>query len=685
MANFAATLLQLFASLWVLHANFGIHSALAGASSSQWIVVVNGESLHSLTLANHYCQLRDIPARNVIILKKLPNTNSISIDEFRNLILSPVLEQVEARQLTNHIQGIAYSCDIPTAIELQEDLKSVKDLPKVLTPTGSLNGMTYLFRWVQQKDPSYIMPDSNWYASHDASVLLKVFQGTPESLEELRKWIVEDGQHEKAAERLDQLRAESANSFPFDFLAAQQWALAGDNKKAISRLNDAVRKGWKYRGEIVNDPSFDSLREDKEFQRIVSRCPNEEFKTINVKGFDARNFFAPNCTESNNPKHGVSYLMSMVLSHTANNRLSIDEAISHLERSSLADFTRPSGTFYFSKTSDVRSTTRQPNFQSAIDELKKLKQDTQIIETALPPVGSAVAGITFGISDFDWNRSGAKLLPGSLADNLTSFGGVMAPSGQTKATELLRFGAAAASGTVTEPYALQFKFPLPSLHAFYAKGFTCAEAFYASVQSPYQLLILGDPLCQPYATPPRFKISGCKDRQTVSGVVDIAFAPSEEDNSSDPVQLTWTIDGKPQSQSTFQSKLSIQVAPEDRGAFEWRFIAKGPKPIESRWEKSLWILCGPQDSHLDLQVPKRWSIKKDGNRLKLKLLNKPADLDARLRFHWDTLEAQANEAGEFEIDTQRIGLGPVRLQPVACNQDGQVVFAGLPIRVYVED
>jgi hypothetical protein len=645
-------------------------STLGGTSASQWILVVNGQSQNSLTLANHYCLLRDIPARNVVILNDIPNANSISIDEFRKLILSPVLEQIDARQLSNHIQGIAYSCDLPTAIDLQSDLKNVKDLPKVLTPTGSINGMTYLFRWVMQNDPSYIGPDSNWYATHDAASLLKIHQGTPESIEELRKWIDED-QNEQAAARLDQLRNESANSYPLDFLAARQWALAGDSKKATVRLNDAVRKGWRYRSEILDDPSFDALRD-------------EEFKVLPAKGFEARNFFAPNCTESTNPKHGVSYLLSMVLSHTANNRLTINEAITHLERSSLADFTRPSGTFFFSKTSDVRTTTREPNFQIAIDELKKLKQNAQIIESVLPPVGSSVAGITFGVSNFDWNRSGAKLLPGSLADNLTSLGGVMPASSQTKATELLRFGAAAASGTVAEPYALQFKFPLPSLHAHYAKGLTAAESFYASIQSPYQLLILGDPLCQPYATPPRFKLSGCKDRQRLADKIALEFLPSEEDNSSDSVQLTWLIDGKIQTQTNFLNKLSIDVAPEDRGAYEWRFITKGPKPIETRWEKSLWVLAGPEETHVSLDAPKRWS-RKNGQRLKLKVPMIPEGTQIRLRFHWNTLEAKHDAQGQFELDPDRLGSGPVRLQPLVCDPDGNILYAGLPSNIYIED
>ncbi|MEK0425605.1 MAG: hypothetical protein RJB11_1696 [Planctomycetota bacterium] len=655
----------------------------AGTSASQWVVVVNGKSKNSLTLANHYCQLRDIPARNVIVLKDLPDSNTISIDEFRQSILGPVLEQIESRQLSSHVQGVAYSCDIPTAIDLREDLKSVKELPKILTPTGSLNGMTYLFRWVQQKDPSYIGPDSNWYATHDASVLMKIYQGSPESIKELREWIEQD-QHELAAERLDELRKESANSYPLDFLAAQRWALAGDNKKALVRLGDAVRKGWRYRGEILNDPSFDELREDKEFQKIVSRCPNDEFKVLPAKAFDARNFFAPNCTDSTNPKHGVSYMLSMVLSHTANNRLTIEEAIAHLERSSLADFTNPKGTFFFSKTSDVRTTTREPNFAIAIDELKRLKKETQIIESVLPPAASQVAGITFGVSDFDWNRSGAKLLPGSLADNLTSLGGVMTPSSQTKATELLRFGAAAASGTVTEPYALQFKFPLPSLHAYYAKGLTAAEAFYATVQSPYQLLILGDPMCQPYAVPPRFKVTGCTDRQTISGKIALEFKPSDEEASSDPIQLTWLIDGKPQTQTNFITNLNIQVADQDRGAYEWRFVTKGPKPTETRWENSLWVLSGPPETHLKLQAPERWSAKQN-QRLKVQVTNSPKDTQVKLRFHWDLLDMNPNDQGEFEIEADRLGRGPVRLQPVACDDQGNVLYAGLPIKIYIEN
>ena len=71
-------------------------------------------------------------------------------------------------------------------------------------------------------------------------------------------------------------------------------------------------------------------------------------------------------------------------------------------------------------------------------------------------------------------------------------------AGQTPLAEFLRQGAAGASGTVTEPYAIQAKFPSPFIHVHYASGCTLAESFYQSVTGPYQLLIVGDPLAQPW-------------------------------------------------------------------------------------------------------------------------------------------------------------------------------------------
>ena len=124
-----------------------------------------------------------------------------------------------------------------------------------------------------------------------------------------------------------------------------------------------------------------------------------------------------------------------------------------------------------------------------------------IAEHGILPTGrSDVQGLMAGASDFDWRSSGSTIRPGAICEHLTSTGGMLTErAGQTPLTEFLRFGAAASSGAVTKPYAIQDKFPVPALHIYYAQGCSLAEAYYQSVFGPYQLLIVGDPLCRPWA------------------------------------------------------------------------------------------------------------------------------------------------------------------------------------------
>ena len=179
-----------------------------------------------------------------------------------------------------------------------------------------------------------------------------------------------------------------------------------------------------------------------------------------------------------------------------------------LRRAAAADFTHTGGVFYFSDTSNIRSQTRQPLFAESVAALTDMGFAAEIIGTTLPRRKPSVLGAQLGSANFDWSKSGSTLVPGSIADNLTSFGGVMTmPSSQVKLTELIKAGAAGSSGTVTEPFSLAFKFPTPYLYVHYAQGATLAEAFYQSVFGPYQLLIVGDPLCQPFSNAPNHPLT----------------------------------------------------------------------------------------------------------------------------------------------------------------------------------
>ncbi len=126
----------------------------AGVTASQWVVVVNGNSQASKTIANHYCVLRGIPDRNVIVLKEVPALERTTSEEYRSKILQPIVVAIQERGLAGHIQGIAFSADFPTAIDFTRDVTEIKDLPKYLRPVGSLNGLTYLYKLAASKEPS---------------------------------------------------------------------------------------------------------------------------------------------------------------------------------------------------------------------------------------------------------------------------------------------------------------------------------------------------------------------------------------------------------------------------------------------------------------------------------------------------------------------------------------------------
>ncbi len=196
---------------------------------------------------------------------------------------------------------------------------------------------------------------------------------------------------------------------------------------------------------------------------------------------------------------GPSYLLSTVLAVTQGRGTTLAEAIDVLERAASADGKGEKATFYFSDSSDVRSTTRSPLFKDAAAILRDLGHNVIIDIDRLPQKQSRLMGVMLGSANYDWPAAQNQMLPGAIAENLTSTSGVLHQNNdQTSMVELLRGGAAATSGTVTEPFALQFKFPTPHLFAYYAAGLSLAESFYLAVESPYQLLIVGDPLCRPY-------------------------------------------------------------------------------------------------------------------------------------------------------------------------------------------
>jgi uncharacterized protein (TIGR03790 family) len=235
------------------------------------------------------------------------------------------------------------------------------------------------------------------------------------------------------------------------------------------------------------------------------------------KGFRASYGWSPT-GESVDPAVGRQYVLSTVLAVTSGRGNSIDEVSNYLRSAAGADATHPEGTIYLMENSNVRSTTREWAFERTVTALAKPGLNVRIETGTLPQQRRDVMGAVIGAANFDWKASGSRILPGAICEHLTSFGGDMrAGASQTPLSEFLRYGAAGSSGTVTEPYAIQAKFPTAFLHVSYANGCSLAESFYQSVSGPYQLLIVGDPLCQPWAHPPNVLAAGIESGETLSG------------------------------------------------------------------------------------------------------------------------------------------------------------------------
>jgi uncharacterized protein (TIGR03790 family) len=197
-----------------------------------------------------------------------------------------------------------------------------------------------------------------------------------------------------------------------------------------------------------------------------------------------------------------------------------------INRSVRADYSNPTGTFYFVETSDALRSARRVLYKEAIF----------LSRFAAPQVGeqiyigntlagrTQVVGISMGcVMAYCFTNN--TYVNGALGDHLTSFGGDyhnMYDLQQARVLDWMGAGCVASYGTVIEPCARTEKFPDPRISFWYQEGFTAGESYWMSVSHPYQGLFTGDPLCQPFAKPATIRVEGIESNSVVSGIVSIS-------------------------------------------------------------------------------------------------------------------------------------------------------------------
>ncbi len=509
-------------------------------------IVANAGDATSVTIAREYASLRKVPSSNVMVLRGVPPRDTVSLADFRALILDPILAEIRARRLTRQIACIAYSSGFPYAVDVSPAMAG-RSFPRYITQPASLTGMTYLHtllgkgvaRWEGEApaEPAFLAMDANWYyrgirrpvrpkpysradanarAELDAIVMrIQPKLGAGEPAPDVKASLT------RALEIGRGLSNRHADDASLMYDLACLCALSRRPDDAMRSLRLAVKAGWINAAHTERDPDLTTLRARSDFRALIAGMRSVRLQVEPPRPFEPGSRWSP----AGLPVQGASgraYLPACMLAYVGVRANTVTEALASLRRSASADCRRPRGTIYFMASSDqARTGPRQWAFEPAKAALARLGVRAEIQTGFLPMDRADVAGAVIGAATVDWKSSRSRILPGAFCDHLTSLAGVMRGGGQTLLSEWIRHGAAGSSGTVTEPYNLPAKFPSAFLHVFYAHGCTLAEAFYQSVAGPYQQLIVGDPLCAPWARPIIVRTAGIKPDMTVRRPVSL--------------------------------------------------------------------------------------------------------------------------------------------------------------------
>ncbi|WP_146413677.1 hypothetical protein [Crateriforma conspicua] len=640
-----------------------------GLAGENVILVVNGNSKASRTVANHYAHLRDIPSINVVVLDDVPTGLSVSLNDFRDRILKPVLETLNERKIAAQARVICYSAGFPTSVKINEHTAKLtdEDQKKYQRPLGSINGLTYLYRFLFADDPLYLGWGPNLYCRGAIErSFVNPFGG--ENGERFDQAVVDFNSDDPkaAAEAFADLAREFPTLSPLSVRAAEAYGRAGDTANAAQWVVNALRAGWTNATYLRQSDDLSDVVSMSAVSKALDQISDAPAVLQSPIGFDSQLGWTSSGYPIPVTKGGLPYMQSCVLGVVHERGSTVDQIIEYLELAASADRTFPDAVFGYSKTGDVRSKTRMPGLPAALGRLLSQGQTPSIFKKPLPDDAQTYAGLMLGTATMNLRDRNFRMAPGAIAESLTSLGAAFGTASQTKLTELLHAGAAISSGAVTEPFSLQFKFPLPSIHAYYAEGVTAIEAFYLTLSSPYQLLIVGDPVCQPFA-----KASTDTVAMRVQRDDDVRIFIETETPQllADPVatqRMEIFANGRFSRATNPSREIKLRIPDDASGAVDIRLalISGGPLGIRRSYRQTL-DLKGPIEtptlsvSSSDAQVVTVSASAPGADSLTLKIWGQDAD------------NADGASAS-FPISRSQWGDGPLRVRLVGKYGDKEV-------------
>lgn len=368
---------------------------------------------------------------------------------------------------------------------------------------------------------------------------------------------------------------------------------------------------------------------------------------------------------------GMHYYLSTMLGVTGRRGNTPAEIVAYLDAAAKADGTQPKGTIYYVQSEDkARSGPRHGLYDAAVKELGRLDVRGEVLRGQMPMGKADVQGVMMGVGKFDWSTSGSRIMPGAICDHLTSFGGVFSGGGsQTPLTAYLKYGAAGACGAVVEPLNIAAKFPHPSIHAHYAEGCSLAEAFYQSIGWVYQIAIVGDPLCQPWANIPKVNLDGVKANARVKRTVTIT-PKATVSGGRGIARFELFVDGARRDKVKVGESFSLDTTELADGYHELRVVAIEGGPIESQGRAIVPFWVNNDAKVLTMtSAAKRVRL---GEKIEIKLNGSGAKRIV-VTHQGSEIGSVKGSGGRVTIDTKKLGTGTVVLEAtsfVAIGKDG---------------
>lgn len=366
------------------------------------------------------------------------------------------------------------------------------------------------------------------------------------------------------------------------------------------------------------------------------------------------------------------YIVAGLLGYTGPRGNTIPEIRAMIERSVLADGSRPPGVYAFvNNSNDIDRNVRVGQFYNVISAINALNipgvRGEQFNGT-LPLGRHDVLGVMTAFATADVAGGNFTLRPGTFADHLTSYACVFDLASQTKASEWIRKGASATAGAVEEPCNYRSKFPGAVLHAFALQGMALGEAYWRSSESyPFQGLFLGDPLCRPWAYVPSVSVAGLP-----AGPISGSFAVTPSATTPRPggriSHVEIMVDGESLGTTAPGSPLIIDTLRLNDGWHELRAVAVEDSPVRTSgsWVGGLTVNNRGLTAHATAST----TVGDRATLLTFGLSATGAEVRELRLVHNGRIVATRDSAGPVSIHGQTLGAGPITVHAEALFTDG---------------